>query len=80
MELKIIDENVPDLYLAFGITEERAVELCSKMNQLMEDRPDEIRWCNILSDIAKFCNTNEELVACVTSNYRWLIRKGFIKI
>ena len=64
MELNF-NNDADEVYLAFGITEERAKDISNEMEKILDSYPGDdslIAVTDIIQKIAKYCNTVEELV------------------
>lgn len=80
MEFKIINETAA----SFGdsiLTQERQTELSKKLNEMVNafgSRLQFVRVCNVMQEIALFCNTNEELAYCIILHMGWHQKRGHI--
>lgn len=79
MELKIVETEFVNgkgkLHLAFGITDERSDELCQQMEdylRMIMKAPYSRRNAIVYRDLAKMCNTNEELVYITVAHCKFL--------
>lgn len=79
MEFKLINPSEP----IFGdtiLSKERQDELSKQLDNMTKSwNPNEaIRVCNIMVDIASYCNTVEEMTYCVLLHMGWWQRKGIL--
>lgn len=54
-------KNMPD---AFGIADERLIELEDGLKKIWGPNPVNARWHHLAADIAAICNSKEELFHC----------------
>lgn len=79
MELIIVKETADSLGEAFGISDERCMELAKKMDDMVASfGGGTVRACNVFNEIAGFCNTTEELVYCTVTHCNYHALHGKI--
>lgn len=84
MELNIPNPDARNLEEAFGVTLKRSDELYKAMDDYWKSYGAEaqtVRWQHVISDIAAFCNSTEEIALCLVIHCgqlqysgRWIIR------
>jgi hypothetical protein len=75
MKFNIINEKAP----TFGdsiLSKERQHELSVLLDDMVKGWGDMVRVCNIIEDIAAFCNTNEEFAYCIILHIGFHMKKG----
>lgn len=76
MELNIPFPDAPNMPDAFGIPDERLIELEDGLANLWSPQPTLRRWHHVASDIAAICKTKEELFHCAVIWCGMLQRAG----
>lgn len=78
MEFKIINETAA-LFGDSILSLERQLELSKKLDAMVEVlnvRVQRVRVCNVMQDIASFCDTQEEFAYCIVLHMGWHQKKG----
>lgn len=75
----IINPNTVFLNEAYGITEQRRLELCDKMRDMMDGPPKIVPYYIVLNDIAGFVQSKEEFTYCTVVHTIFTVRNGGLR-
>lgn len=78
-KLIIPNPTAADLGTALGLSQERQNELSECLNQMVRKfGSSNVRTCNVLDEIAGYCNSWEETIWATVLHIGWHARRGTI--
>lgn len=73
MEIKIVNPVASSFNEAVGISEERSNALGAKLDNMSKNlKGHVIRTCDLLNEIAGFCDNTEELIFCTITHCNFM--------
>jgi hypothetical protein len=80
MELKFVNPDAELLHEALGISEERRVEICELLDDMVEHLPrtEVAPIKTLVQKVASFCETNEEFAFAFACHAMWLSKRQFV--
>lgn len=84
MDYKIINPNATELQDQIGISPERCLELSKKLDDMVRNWSPKnggtvaVKVCDIMEELAFYCNNIEEFSYCVLLHMGWHQRRGML--
>lgn len=76
IDLTVKNSKAKSLHKSFGISDERSDELADILTGISRT-VNELTVSEQFKEIAKFCNTAEELAWCICIHTKWLLMEGY---